>query len=213
MKTLRVVHAKDPVIYMDVTEGHFVINDFHSSHYLDLSTLKTCAIISRDVARELGLMYKSSTMINTIICLEGTEVIGAYLAEELRYHGFGVVNSGLPIRVITPITDTNRKLRFVDNLIEFVAEKNVLLLMASIVSGRIMNLALECIDYYGGSVTGIATLFWATQAPVSNDVQALFTTKDVPEFQLSKIGECPMCKEGIELDALITSDGYIKIRD
>ena len=48
-----------------------------------MSTVKTRHNNARETARTLAEEYKTNTMIDTIVCLKNTEVIGAFMAEAL----------------------------------------------------------------------------------------------------------------------------------
>lgn len=202
---------KNPSISMKVTPGHFATSHFHITHYLDLSDLKTNASLARDVARELALPYLSSTLVDTIVCLEGTEVIGAYMAEELMQDGTAVINSGQEIHVITPMSNIHKKLMFQSNVQESIINKNIILLISSISSGVTISAALECVSYYGGIVVGISALFNGYKEKLEQEIHAMFTLEDIPEYQGFLPGECQMCKQGDKLDAIILYDGYINI--
>ena len=72
----------DEKIQLKIIPGHFVTSQSHISHYLDMTTMKTrCAEASR-IARLLSSRYETSTPVDSIICMDGLEVIGAFLAEE-----------------------------------------------------------------------------------------------------------------------------------
>ncbi|NLX71594.1 MAG: hypothetical protein GX024_12050 [Clostridiales bacterium] len=202
---------KNPVISMKVIPGHFTTSHFHTNYYLDLDNLKTNASVARDVAEELALPYLSSTLVDTIVCIEGTEVIGAYLADELLREGTSVVNSGRDIHVVTPRSNVNRQFIFHHNIQKVIYNKNIILLVSSISSGITFNSALECLSYYGGKLVGVSALFNAYPDMHEQEVHSLFTSKDIPGYQLYSPGECAMCKEGRKLDAIIVHDGYIRM--
>jgi orotate phosphoribosyltransferase len=143
--------------------------------------------------------------------MEGTEVIGAYMAQELLQEGTSVINMGRDIHIVTPISNVHKNLIFQTNMQEFIIERNIIVLVSSISSGTTLKSALECISYYRGNVVGISALFNAFPESQVNQINALFTNKDIPNYHLFKTDECPMCKEGHKLDAIIVHDGYIKI--
>jgi len=203
--------TKNPLISMKVIPGHFTTNHFHISHYLDVSELKTNAVIAKDVARELSIPYLANVSVDTIVCMEGTEVIGAYLAEELMQEGVGVINSGKEIRVLKPVISANGKLLFQCNVQQYIRDKEIVLLVASISSGTTIGRALDCITYYGGVVAGISALFNAYPAGDEQVIHSMFTREDIPGYQVYSMGECTMCKEGQKLEAIINSEGYTNI--
>ena len=203
--------TKNPSINMNVIPGHFTTSHFHTTHYLNLDNLKTNASLARDVARELALPYLASTLVDTIVCMEGTSVIGAYMAEELLQEGTSVINSGREIHVVTPISNINRNLMFQSNMQELIFNRNIILLVSSISSGMTLNSALECLSYYGGILVGISALFNAYPKKHEQEINSMFTNGDISGYQIFSPDECPMCKEGHKLDAIIVHDGYIKI--
>ncbi|NLC43098.1 MAG: hypothetical protein GX783_02315 [Clostridiales bacterium] len=204
--------TKNPVIEMKVIPGHYTTNHFHLSHYLDLNNLKTNVSVAQDVAVELSLPYLTSTLVDTIVCMEGTEVIGAYLAGELIDEGTSVINAGKEIHVVVPMINVDRKLMFQNDKQEFIKNKNVVLLLSSISSGLTMIHALECINYYGGKLVGISALFNAYPEEPDQEINSMFTTEDIPDYQIYNPSECPMCTKGEKLDAIIVHDGYSEIK-
>ena len=202
---------KNPSITITAIPGHFTTSNAHVNHYLDVGKLKCNVEVAQEVARELALPYLASTVIDTIVCMEKTTVIGAFLAQELLREGTSVMNTGREIHVVAPIYNTNGKLVFSENRIMWVARKNILLLVSSISSGRTVNSALECISYYGGNVVGVSSLFLVLPSSLGWETHALFTSDDVPGFQMYTPYKCEMCKDGIKLDALVSSEGYTRL--
>ena len=210
-KTFNVSLAKNPIITIKVTPGHFTTSTRHVNHYLDVSELKTNALVARDVARELAIPYLSSALVDTIVCMERTEVIAAFLAEELLQPGTAVMNSGGEIHVVTPVNNASGKMVFQDSVVDWITNKNILLLVASISSARAAHIGMECIAYYGGRLAGISALFVASPEKQKVNINTLFTSDDIPGYRLFETVECEMCKAGQKIDALISSDGYTRI--
>ena len=204
---------KNPSISIKVIPGHFATNNSHISHYIDMSDLKTNALLARDVAREFAVPYLASMQIETIVCMEKTEVIGAYLAEELLQGGEAILNSDGEIHVVTPIKDINGNLIFPNSVLSWISNRSILLLVASISTGRTLKSALECLTYYGGKVNAISTLFKASHMFDGQEINALFTADDILGYKSYAPDKCEMCKEGLKLDAIVNSAGYKKITE
>jgi len=210
-KAFNVSLEKNPSISMKVIPGHFTTSNAHISHYLDVSSLKSNSMIAQDVARELVRPYLSNTLVDTIVCMERTEVIGAYLAEELRRSGVLVLNEGNEIHVVTPISNNIGNLSFQSSMVKHITNRNIILLTASISSGHTLDSALDCIDYYRGRIAGISALFLASLDRLEQGVHALFTSMDIPEYKMFSSRKCEMCQSGQPLDALVSTEGYTKI--
>jgi len=201
--------AKNPLISIKAITGHFSASNTHSNHYLDVSSLKSNAMVARDVARELAIPYLSSTIVDTIVCMDRTTVVGAFLADELFQHGTSVINAGGEIHVLAPISSVNGKLIFQDSMLDRISGRNIILLVASVSSGRTVNIALECLEYYGAQLVGISALYLASfYNPQQKKINALFTSEDIPAYKLFSPDKCEMCKSGQKLDAMVTSEGY-----
>ena len=210
-KTFSVTLERNTNISMDVIPGHFSTGNLHTNFFLDVSRLKADAMLAREVARELAVPYFSCTPVDTIVCIEHTKVIGAYLAEELFEEGISILNEGAEIFVVTPKTCPDGTLIFYDNEVRLISNRNVLLLTTTVSSGRSVNAALECLSYYGGRVVGVSALFLCADAEVNGEVKTLFTSDDVPGYRTYPCGECSICKSGQPLDAIISSEGYKEI--
>lgn len=62
-----------------------------------------------------------------------------------------------------------------------------------------------------GKVVGISALFSAIENQYHVPIKALFTPEDLPDYHTYKYDECPFCKEGHKIDAIVNSFGYSKI--
>ena len=87
---------------LKVTPGHFATNHAHINYYLDMTTLKTRLSEAQEIARSLSGLFLYDTVVDTIVCLEGTQVVGSFLAEELTSAGVLSMNAHKTIYIVTP---------------------------------------------------------------------------------------------------------------
>ena len=198
-------------IRIGIIPGHFATNHSHVNYYVDLTSIKSRHKMARAAAGELAKKYLNSTPIDTIICLEGTEMIGAFLAEELANAGVRSINSGSDICVLTPETNANNQMIFRDNTQKMVWGKNILLLIASVSTGKTINRSVEGLQYYSGRLAGISAVFSAAREAAGLPVNAIFTEEDIPGYLTSPSTDCEQCKRKQKIDAIINSYGYSKI--
>ncbi len=201
---------KNGRIKIGIIPGHFATNHSHINYYVDMTTIKTNHSIAKLAATELANEYKS-TYIDTIICLEGTEMIGAFLAEALTQNGFTSINEGKDISVITPEMNANNQMIFRDNIQKSVYGKKILLMIASASTGKTINRSTECLKYYNGSLTAIASIFSATSDMHGISIKSIFTSDDLPDYKTQTPADCELCKNGVKVDAIVNSYGYSRI--
>ncbi|MCL2578591.1 MAG: hypothetical protein FWE32_01005 [Oscillospiraceae bacterium] len=209
-RAFSITSPKNKLISIDIIPGHFTTSTSHLTHYLDTSRLKYDALIARDVAREMAVPYLSGSMIDTIVCMEETEVIGAFLAEELLENGGTLVNSDREIRVITPKSNMQGQLIFPRSTERWVYNKHVVLLTAVVASGKSLMQALECLSYYNGLLVGISTIFQAEKVH-DISVNSIFTSESIPGYQVYKPDACALCRDGNRLDAVVNHTGYFQL--
>ena len=194
-----------------VIPGHFATNHSHVNYFIDLTEIKNQYRVAREAGRELAKAFTDKYEINSIVCLEGTEMVGAFLAQDLGHHGMHL-NSGNDIAVISPQTNSNNQLLFWENLIPKIYNKKILILMSSVSTGKTISRTVECLQYYGGNILGAAALFSAVKSFRGIEITSLFSIEDVPEYKTSLSTECELCKKGIPVDAIVSARGIQKVR-
>lgn len=203
--------TKSHDLYLSVSKGHFVTNHSHINYYIDITTQKSCLSEAKAVAKALLPTYKMSTIVDTILCLDGSEVIGTCLAEMLTRSDYSSVNSNRDINILAPEYTTGNQLIFRDNNVNTINGKNVLILAASVATGYTALSAIEAINYYGGRVVGIASVFAAVSECGGIPVTSAFDTADLPDYSSTNAIDCPMCRRKERIDALINSFGCSKL--
>lgn len=210
-KMFKIYARNDERIQLKIYPGHFATPQSHITHYLDMTTMKSRCSEAQHIARALSANYETSIPIDTIICMDGLEIIGAYLAEELTKVGVLSMNAHQTIYITSPEYNSVGQMIFRDNVQMMLRGKNILILNGSVTTGGTLNRAIDSILYYGGKIRGIAAIFSAINKIADMPVHAIFHQKDIPDYGTYSSQECPLCKKRQKIDAIVSSYGYSKL--
>lgn len=202
---------RNPKVRIKIMEGHFATINTHINTYIDMSTVKCRHNNARETARELAGKYVTTTAVDTIICLDGTEMIGAYMADFLSEGSALSINSGKNISLITPEFNQQGQMIFRDNTQRMIQHMQVLLLVASATTGKTIDRAMECIAYYGGLICGISAIFSAVPVISGITINTIFTSADLPDYKAYTMADCPYCQKKNKVEAIVNSYGYSKL--
>ena len=205
------IETKRKNLFLRVCKCHFATSNSHSNYYIDVVAQKSRLSEAKAVAEELCDCYRHNTIIDTILCLDGMEVVGTCLADQLTAVSFSNLNAHQTIYVVTPESINSSQLLFRDNIIPMIANKNVLVLAVSVATGRTVESAVDAIKYYGGNVAGIASIFATSNECAGITVNSVFNPHDLPDYQNYSSHDCPLCKQGQKIDALINCHGFSKL--
>ena len=208
-RTFEISYKDNSRIKIGVIPGHFATNHSHVNYYVDMNSLKRKLKTAAETAKELAAFFRS-TPVDTIVCMEGTQMIGAFVAQELS-EGVHNINKDADINVLTPELDSNNQMIFRDDTQKMVWGKHILLLISSASTGWTISRCIECFKYYSGKLVGVGALFSAIDEVDGVPVKSIFAPADLPDYQTHSPAECPMCKAKQKVDALINAYGYSKI--
>lgn len=197
-------------IELKAIPGHFATNHSHINYYLDITPIKCRHMEAQLAAKEFVQRYKSTSAVDTVVCMDGCEVIGAYLAEELAAAGIMSLNSNENINVVTPEI-TGGQMIFRDNVEGMIMDKHVVLLLASATTGQTIQQSINAIRYYGGIVEGVSAIFAAVDEVAGVTVDSIYHVDDINDYQNYAPTECPYCKAQRKLDAIVNSYGYSRV--
>ena len=172
-------------IRLNIYPGHYATSHAHVDNYFSMTEVRTDCGMAAEAAVMLAAHFRY-TPVDTVISLEYTQIIGAFVAMRLCAPGRDI-NSGADIHVVTPQVNSNNQLTFSSDMQPYVTGKNVLLLLSTVSTGRSLARAVECIRYYGGNLAGIASIFsairwqWATcRARRKTEAESISSTKNMP---------------------------------
>lgn len=210
-KMVKIKARYDNRIELKVYPGHFATPQSHITHYMDLTTMRTRSAEARRIAEALADNYQVSTPVDTIVCMDGLEVIGAYLAEELTKAGIHSMNAHQTIYIVSPEYNNAGQMIFRDNIQPMIKGKNILVLNSSVTTGETLSRTIESVLYYGGAIRGVAAIFSAATSVAGLPVHAIFNHQDIPNSATYPATNCPLCRNRQRLDALVNGFGYSKI--
>ena len=166
---------------------------------------------AKAVASEIAKNYGVNTIIDTILCIDGMQVVGTCIAEELTGDHYLNMNAHQTMYVVTPELVSGGQIMFRDNLVPMISGKNVLVLAASVTTGKSVLAAMDAVNYYGGRVTGVAAIFSTVDECDGQTVTSIFDPNDLGDYESYKPHQCPICKRGEKIEALVNSFGYSKL--
>lgn len=210
-KPYQKIEAHGISVPLKVTKGHFATNHSHTNYYIDLTTVKARASEAHSVAARLVEQGLYSLVIDTIICDEGTEVIGAFIAEELTKNGFINTNAHKTIYIVKPEFNTNSQIIFRDNIKPMIKDKNILIVEGSVSTGKTINRVMEAVHYYGGKLSGVSAVFSAITSFNNMPVISVYGKNEVPDYIYNDYHDCPLCKAGQPIEGLVNSFGVSMI--
>ena len=209
MENLR--SKKNPKARIKILKGHFATSHSHINTYIDMSTVKVRHNNGRETAKVLATEYVDNTFVNTIVCLEETETVATFMAEQLADVNQYSLSKGNNISIVTPEFNQEGIILFRDNKVRMIENQQVLILAASITTGKTVSQAIDSILYYGGRVCGICSIFSSVNKIAGMEVKTIFTSADLPDYRFYTPGDCPMCRAGQRLEAIVNSYGYSKL--
>lgn len=201
------IETKSPYLRLNIYKGHFATSHAHMNYYIDIASNKARLNEARAIAEALVDHYRINTVVDTILCLDNTEVIGACLAGLLTAVDSYSVNSGRDIYVLTPEFINGSQLFFRDNTAPMIRGKSVLILAASVVSGYTAESAADAIRYFDGRTAGICSIFAKISECVGLPVYSVFNPGDLPDYVSGPAVSCPMCRRGEKITALVNGFG------
>ena len=189
--------------------GHFATNHSHINYYIDLTAMKMRHNEAMACAHVLAQQYAATmTPIETIVCLDDTSVIGAFMAKEICESYHVSRKEKYTVNVIHPECNASGQIFFRENVESMVRGKKVILLLASVTTGISVRHGIECVEYYGGELQGAATIFAAVDQMDGVRINTIFRPEDIPGYASYNRKDCPYCKNGNPVEAMVNSFGY-----
>ena len=87
---------------MHCIPGHFATSHSHINYYIDVTSLKTRAAEAKEAAKVFYSKMPKNVYMDTIVCMDGTEVIGAFLSEQIEAGGILSTNTHETTYVVSP---------------------------------------------------------------------------------------------------------------
>jgi orotate phosphoribosyltransferase len=138
-------------------------------------------------------------------------VIGAFLSQQIENAGVLSTNRHETTYIVSPEINNNNQMLFRDNNKGAIEGKHVVLLLGTTTTGETIRRSLECIRYYGGIVEFVASIFGTVDEVDGVEVEHLFDSNDVINYEAYPAVNCPFCKKGHRIEAMVNGFGYSKL--
>ncbi|MCR5746349.1 MAG: orotate phosphoribosyltransferase [Lachnospiraceae bacterium] len=188
--------------------GHFITPKSHVNYYMDLSDMKSRQREARATGEELAEMYFSTNVIDTILCLNNMDVVGAYLANKLTKAGVASANAHQTMYITSPEYNTSGQIMFRENNKHMIKGKKVLILIDTASTGSTLQSAVRSVKFYGGEVIGVSAIFSLATQVADIPIRSLYSNRDLPDYASYDVDKCPLCSQGMDIDAICNGFGY-----
>lgn len=204
----KIDYEKNKDVVLRYIPGHFVTPHSHVNYYMDLTDMKSRQREARATGEELAEMYLVSDVIDTILCLNSMEVVGAYMANKLTKAGIISANSHKTMYITSPEYNTSGQMMFRENNQHMIRGKRVLILIDTATTGETLQSAIRTIGFYKGEVVGISAIYSVAEQISGFPIRALYSNRDLPDYASYETENCPLCKAGTPVDAICNGFGY-----
>ena len=207
----KIDHAKNKDVVLRYIPGHFITPNSHVNYYMDLSDMKARQREARATGEELADLYLASDVIDTILCLNGTDIVGAYMANKLTKAGIISANRHQTMYITHPEYNVGGQMMFRENTQHMIKNKKVLVLIDTATTGGTLRSAIGTIRFYGGTPIGISAIFSVATQIEDIPIRSLYSTRDLPDYASYRPDSCPLCQQGMAVDAICNGFGYSSI--
>lgn len=204
----KIDYTKNKDVVLRYIPGHFVTPNSHVNYYMDLTDMKSRQREARATGEEMAEMYLSSDIIDTILCLNGMEVVGSYLANKLTKAGIISANRHQTMYITSPEYNVSGQMMFRENNQHMIRGKKVLILIDTATTGDTLRSAVGSVGFYGGQVVGISAIYSVATQVEGYQIRSLYSTRDLPDYTSYKPASCPLCASGVPVDAICNGFGY-----
>lgn len=199
------------MLALHAMHGHFATSHSYINYYVDVTSIKTRVAEAKQAAHVLYSRIPKTKYVDTIVY--GWNGSGQYLSDggDQRDGIMGTTNQHETVYVISPEVNSNNQMLFRDNNKAAINGKHVVLLLATTTTGETIRRALECIQYYGGEIEWVASLFGTINSVDGVEVETLFDENDVTGYAAYPVADCPLCRQGQKIEAMVNGFGYSKL--
>ncbi len=192
-------------------KGHFATRNSHINYFIDVTAQKYSLQGGEAVARQLTNRLKGRFPVESILCMDGTSAIGAFLARDLTSGGGRSLSEGNNIYIIKGELDGRGNLIFRENARYMLEGKHILILTCSLSTGTTAIQGKQSVEYYGGQVVGVAAIYAATHDLAGLPVISIFDTGTLTDYASYAPNNCPLCQRGIPIDAVVNTYGFSRV--